>query len=232
MEVSPLSQRHRYKVSASEDRTRFESQTALNLYCTKSSCGIIRVLPIIYMFEASLYESFLVLSFLFALFWENVAQLEPENSCATVLPSLMIPIFSTAPALVSQSSSMFLVSQQPGQNYFCDCLVNFVVPSNSSDCQLKLSFTGGYETEWTEPMEMVFWNVEPFAPSCCWIDAPDTTDIFGFVTLEANVTQAVVRSFACRNPISFRVGMSRAGAAGDCTFEQTQSDGLMLTYGC
>ncbi len=173
------------------------------------------------------------IAFFFALPWSNVAQPEPKNSCTTVLPSLMIPIYSTAPALVSQTSTMFLVSQEPSQDLFCDCLLSFVVPWGSTSCQLELRLPNGYQSDWLGPREMYFWNVaEPFDSSCCWIDAPDITDLFGSVILQANMSYAIVNSFLCESLVSFRVGMNRFGAAGSCSFEQTKSEGLILTYGC
>jgi len=172
-------------------------------------------------------------AFFFALTRSNVAQPEPAKSCVTVLPSLMIPIYSTAPALVSQTSTMFIVSQEASQDFFSDCLVSFVVPDGSTNCQVELSFPNGYQTRWWDPMEMFFWNVaEPFDSSCCWIDAPGKTNLFGSVVLEANMTYTIVNSFVCESSVRFRVGMSRSSAAGSCSFEQRESEGLILTYGC
>lgn len=82
-------------------------------------------------------------------------------------------------------------------------------------------------------MEMYFWNVaESFDSACCWIDAPEITDLFGSIHLQANMTYAIVNSFVCESSVSFRVGMSRDSAIGSCSFEQTESEGLILTYGC
>lgn len=163
----------------------------------------------------------------------NVARLQPLGPCTTVLPSLMIPIYSTEPALISQTSAVFLVSQDPSLDIFCDCLLNFIIPENSTNCQLGLSFPDGFQSDWGDPLGVYFWNVaEPFETACCWVDAPGITDLFGSVVLQANMTYAIVNSFVCESSVSFRVGMNRSGPASSCSFEQTESEGLVLTYGC
>lgn len=162
----------------------------------------------------------------------DATQLIATNNCIIILPSLMIPIFSSNPGLMSQTSANFLVEQDPSQNLVCDCLISFVIPENPGNCQLELSFPDSFQGNAWGATHLYFWNVlGTFDPSCCWNDAPDPADLFGSVLLPGgNVSWALVDSFACQSSVRFRAGMDRTGEAGRCSFEQTSEDGLVLRY--
>lgn len=156
-----------------------------------------------------------------------------SNSCTTVFPSLMIPIFSSAPGMITQSSTNFLVGQEPSDGHFCDCLISFVMPASSGTCQLELSMPPRNQIDACSASQMYVWQVTAMLDSaCCWEDAPGVDNLFGTVTLDGNeTTTEIVGSFVCQSPVSFRIGM-RAGESKSCSFEQTSSEGFILSYGC
>ena len=134
---------------------------------------------------------------------------------------------------MAQTSETFVLGQQPDESDYCDCLVKFEVPDVAVSCQLELEFPNGFSSSWEAPEEIYVWNVAgSFNSECCWNNAPDTADLFGSVVLQNNMTRAIVNSFVCQNSLSLRIGMDRSGKAGNLSFEQTSSQGLMLKYGC
>ena len=160
-------------------------------------------------------------------------QPESDSACATLFPSLMIPIFSNALALMVQTSETFLLGQGPDQDDYCDCLVSFHVPDVSVGCQLEFDLPNGFQGSWGPPEKIYVWNVTgPFDSECSWNDAPDSADLLGSVVLHNNITRAIVNSFVCQSNLSFRIGMDSSGQAGNCSFEQMTSSGLMLRYSC
>lgn len=171
-------------------------------------------------------------SCLFALTHNDVTVLGTSNDCTTILPSLMIPIFSSAPGMIAQSSTTFLVEQEPTNGYFCDCLISFMMPAVLGSCQLELHFPQGCQNGACGASQMFVWQVDAMLdPNCCWDDAPGADELIGTVLLNRNIPSEIVGSFVCQSSVSFRVGM-RAGDAASCSFEQTSSEGFVLSYGC
>lgn len=173
-----------------------------------------------------------ICSCLFALAYNDVTVLGTSNDCTTILPSFMIPIFSSAPGMITQSSTTFLVEQEPTDGYFCDCLISFMMPPILGSCQLELSIPQGYQIGACEASKMYVWQVDAMLdPTCCWDDAPGADELLGTVLLSPTTSSEIVGSFVCQSLVSFRVGM-RAGDAASCSFEQTSSEGFALSYGC
>lgn len=169
---------------------------------------------------------------LLALTRNDVTASGTSDDCTTMFPSLMIPIFSSAPGMVAQSSTTFLVEQEPTDGYFCDCLISFVMPVIVGTCQLELSMPQDYQTGGCRASQMYVWKVNAMLdPHCCWDDAPDVDELLGIVSLDGNLTTGIVGSFVCQSSFSFRVGM-RAGNAASCSFEQSPSEGFVVKYGC
>ena len=157
-------------------------------------------------------------------------QLRRATSCAEIYPSLMVPVNSSNPGFVSQSSNTFIVEQQPHESYYCDCLVSFAIPNSSAMCRLQLNFPNRYRGP---PESIYFWNVAgQLNPACCWDDAPTTTELLGSVALQANTSEAFIDGFSCQSSLNLRVGMDRSGQEANCAFEQTASQGLILKHGC
>ncbi len=152
------------------------------------------------------------------------------TSCTEIYPSLMVPVNSSDPDLISRTSNTFIIEQQPDESYYCDCLVSFVLPDWPANCQLQLSFPNRYRGS---PESIYFWNVAgPLNPACCWDDAPSTTELLGSVALQANMSEAIINAFTCQSSLNLRVGMDRSGQDANCAFEQTSSQGLILKHGC
>lgn len=172
-------------------------------------------------------------SLLIALARTAVISLGTLDQCTTVFPSLIIPIFSSAPGMITQSSTTFLVEQKPIDGHFCDCLISFVMPAASGSCQLEFSIPQRNHTDACGASQMYVWQVTAMLDSaCCWDDAPGFDNLFGTVMLNGSETIAeIVGSFVCQSPVSFRIGM-RAGESTSCSFEQTSSEGFILRYGC
>lgn len=144
----------------------------------------------------------------------------------------MIPISSSAPGMIAQSSTTFLVEQEPTDGYFCDCLISFMMPAILGSCQLELSIPQGNENGACEASQMYVWQVDAMLdPICCWDDAPGADELLGTVMFSPNTSSEIVGSFVCQSSVSFRIGM-RAGNAASCSFEQTSSEGFVLSYGC
>ena len=152
------------------------------------------------------------------------------TSCKEIYPSLMVPVNSSDPGLVSRTSNTFIIEQQPNESYYCDCLVSFIVPDSPVSCRLQLNFPNGYQGS---PESIYFWKVAgPLNPACCWDDAPSTTELLGSVALQINMSEAIINAFVCQSSINLRVGMNRSGQDANCAFEQTASQGLILKHGC
>lgn len=163
---------------------------------------------------------------------KNVVGSGTSNDSTTVLPSFMIPIFSSAPGMIAQSSMTFLVEQEPTDGYFCDCLISFVMPAVFGRCQLELSIPQDDQNATSGTSQICVWQVDTMLdPACCWDNAPGVDEPLGTVFVNSNTTSEVVGSFACQSSVSFRVGM-RAGGSASCSFEQTSSEGFVLRYGC
>ena len=152
------------------------------------------------------------------------------SSCTKIYPSLMVPVNSTDPGLVSRTSNTFFIEQRQNKSSYCDCLVSFILPDPPVRCQLQLNFLNGYQGS---PGSIYFWNVAgPLNPACCWDDAPITTELLGSVSLQANMSEAIIKAFVCQSSLNLRVGMNRFGQDANCAFEQTASQGLILKHGC
>ena len=152
------------------------------------------------------------------------------SSCTEIYPSLMVPVNSTNPGLVSRTSHTFFIEQRQDKSSYCDCLVSFILPDPPVKCQLQLNFPNGYQGS---PGSIYFWNVAgPLNPACCWDDAPSTIELWGSVSLQANMSEAIINAFICQSSLNLRVGMNRSGQDANCVFEQTASQGLILKHGC
>lgn len=152
------------------------------------------------------------------------------TSCTEIYPSLMVPVKSSDPGLVSRTSNTFFIEQEPDESYYCDCLVSFILPESPANCRLQFNFPNGYQGS---PESIYFWNVAgPVNPACCWDDAPSTTELLGSVALQANKSEAIINAFICQSSLDLRVGMNRSGQDANCAFEQTASQGLILKHGC
>ena len=165
-----------------------------------------------------------------ALHLQHGMQPREATSCTKIYPSLMVPVNSSDPGLVSRTSNTFFIEQQPDESYYCDCLVSFVLPDSPGNCRLQLSFPNGYQGS---RESIYFWNVAgPLNPACCWDDAPSTTELLGSVALQTNMSEAIINAFMCQSSLNLRVGLDRSGQDANCAFEQTASQGLILKHGC